>query len=246
MSYLDIHSHLIPGIDDGCEDFDQALESVIRLREAGYVGTVCTPHIWPELFPGNTPAHVQGLTLHLQRELRNRGVSYRLWPGGELRLFKGAVKWMKQHGVPTLAGSRCVLCDLWEDRWPKHADQTLDWLLDEGYTPILAHPERVNISEDAIEADLERITGKGVLLQGNFNCLTGQDGPLAAQRIRRWLRDHRYALSALDMHRPHLPGTRREGLDVLSREFTDDHVEALTAAAPRELLGLKTEADDGG
>ena len=203
---------MIPGIDDGCEDLTQSLESIDRLMAYGYVGSVCTPHIWPDLFPGNTPSHIEGLTAQLQRELDARGIGYRLWPGGELRLFKGAIKWLKQHGVPTLAGTRYVLCDLWEDRWPKHADQTLDYLLDEGYTPILAHPERMNL-DGKLPAQLTTLTARGVLLQGNFNCLTGGEGPLAAERVRRFLHEDRYALMAMDMHRPEALETRLEGLE---------------------------------
>ena len=234
---IDVHSHLLPGIDDGCEDLDQSLASVRRLTELGYVGTVCTPHVWPDLFPHNTTSHIQGLTVQLRREFESRGVSYELWPGGELRLFKGAVKWLKQHGVPTLAGSRCVLCDLWEDRWPRHADQTLDYLLEEGYTPILAHPERANIDK-GLDAQLDRLADKGVLLQGNFNCFTGREGPLAAERVRQYLQEGRYALLATDMHRPDALDTRVEGIELAVAEFGEDLVNRYTDDAPRQRLGL--------
>lgn len=235
---LDIHAHLIPGIDDGCADLDESLDAVATLRRHGYAGTVCTPHIWPELFPGNTPSHIVGLTTLLQQELDRHEVGYRLWPGGELRLFKHAIKWLKQHGVPTLADTRYVLCDLWEDRWPKHADQTLDYLLDEGYTPILAHPERMNVTR-GFEDHLDRIRGKGVLLQGNFNCFTGLEGPLAADRVRQYLRDGRYALMAMDLHRPDTLPARLEGLAMMADEFGAEAVERYTAQAPRDLLGVE-------
>lgn len=235
---IDVHSHMLPGIDDGCEDLEQSLESVVRLQAYGYVGTVCTPHIWPDLFPGNTPSHIQGLTVQLQRELKARGIDYRLWPGGELRLFKGAIKWLGQHGVPTLAGTGYVLCDLWEDRWPRHADQTLDYLLEQGYTPILAHPERMNL-DGKLPGQLDALAERGVLLQGNFNCFTGDEGHLAAERVRRFLQEDRYALMAMDMHRPDALDTRLEGLDIMSREFGIDEVDRFTQRAPWELLGLE-------
>jgi protein-tyrosine phosphatase len=234
---IDVHSHMLPGIDDGCEDIEQSLESIARLQAYGYVGSVCTPHIWPELFPGNTPSHIQGLTIQLQRELEARDIDYRLWPGGELRLFKGAIKWLQQHGVPTLAGTRYVLCDLWEDRWPRHADQTLDYLLEEGYTPILAHPERMNL-DGKLPTQLDRLAERSVLLQGNFNCFTGVEGPLAAERVRRFLHEDRYSLMAMDMHRPEVLDTRIEGLEIMAEEFGVAEVDRLTDQAPRRLLGL--------
>ena len=132
---IDVHSHMLPGIDDGCEDLNESIASIKLLTQAGYVGTICTPHLWPDLFPDNTPVNIQRWTTQLTKQLEERGIEYTLWPGGELRLFKGAIDWMKTHGVPTLADSKYVLADFWEDNWPRHVDKAFDWLLAEGYDP---------------------------------------------------------------------------------------------------------------
>ena len=145
-SRIDIHSHLLPGIDDGCASLDESLESVRRLIAAGYRGSICTPHIWPEKYAGNKTGHIEAWTKQLQLQIWDTGLDYQVWPGGELRLFEGMIDWMKQRGVPTLAGSRCVLLDYWDNDWPKWTNECFRWLLDEGYQPILAHPERLTPS----------------------------------------------------------------------------------------------------
>ena len=114
---VDIHSHMIPGIDDGCQTLDESLRSVRTLIDHGYVATICTPHIWPELFPENQIEHIAMWTRSLQEQLTAHGVDYRVYPGGEVRIYPGLLDDFKSHGVPTLAGSRYVLLDYWgEDR----------------------------------------------------------------------------------------------------------------------------------
>lgn len=229
---IDIHSHLIPGVDDGCRDLDESLTCVRRLIDAGYVGSICTPHIWGELFPENTIDHIRAWTTQLQRQLTEQGIDYRLWPGGEIRLFDKVVDWFKANEVPTLAGSKYVLADFWEQRWPKWVDRAFDWLIEEGYQPILAHPERLSINN--ADEKLGALADRGVLMQGNFRCMTGEDGFLADQLVRRYLVEQRYTFLALDMHRPDTLESRLDGLRLVEQEFSPDLATACTADAPRQ------------
>lgn len=232
---IDVHSHLIPGVDDGCQSLDESLESIAMLQAAGYTASICTPHVWPDLFPDNIPVNIARWTDDLRAELRQRGVDYAIYPGGELRLFDGVIDWMKAMGVPTLAGSRCVLCDFWEPRWPSWVDQAFDWLLAEGYQPILAHPERLSIPH-ILPEKLREVAARGVLLQGNFRCLTGEEGRLADQQIRTWLPQKCYDLLAMDMHRPDALPSRIEGMEIAQQWLGNAFVEKLTVDAPRKLI----------
>jgi protein-tyrosine phosphatase len=235
---VDVHSHLLPGVDDGCQTIDDSLACVRRLKEVGYVGSVCTPHMWPETLPGNTPAHVKPWVQSLQQAIDDAGLDYRVWPGGELRLFDGVIDWMQAHGVPTLAGSRCVLVDYWDRRWPTWAPDVFRWLKTRGYQTILAHPERLPIATeiDAIDKTLRQVEGQGVWLQGNFRCMTGEDGFVADQLVRKLVAENRYRLMALDMHGPDSLESRLDGLALAEAEFGRDAVERLTLQGPRRLI----------
>lgn len=232
---IDIHSHLLPGIDDGCADIEESLESIRQLKERGFIGTICTPHIWPDMYPQNTPQNIQARVNLLRRELHNRGVDYAIWSGGEIRLFDGIMDFFKAHGVATLGNSKLVLTDFWDERWPKNAVATYKWLIDEGYQPILAHPERYPNPED-LEKNLGELLEMGVWLQGNSRCLTGEEGLLPDKLVRKFLNNRLYRFFALDMHRPDTLLARLEGLTLLEMEYGKKTVDALLVQSPRKFI----------
>jgi len=228
-----MHSHVLPGIDDGCASVSESLESIRVLIEHGYVGTICTPHCWPNIYPGNTPTHIKMWVQDLEQEIKSAGLGYRLWPGGELRIFPEAIAWMQSHGVPALADSRYVLCDFWETRWEKWIDQTFDWLFEQGYTPILAHPERSPTKKD-YEKHLDRWADRGLLLQGNLQCFTGEAGYRPDQFVRQYMGEQRYTFLAIDMHRPDSLQGRLDGIGVAGAEYGPQVIEAMLDTRVRE------------
>jgi len=236
---IDIHSHMIPGVDDGCESFADSIKSIQMLQQAGYVGTVCTPHLWPELFPENTAGNIRRWVADLSQRIDDEGIDYQLWPGGELRIFNECIDWLKANGVPTIADTKYVLADFWTDEWPAYVDEVFDWLMAEGYRPILAHPERIGL-KDGLEKHLDALTARGVLMQGNFRCMTGEDGYLPDQRVRRYLDEGRYWIMALDMHRPSDLSDRLDGLNMVTQEYGQATADLMTIQRPRELLATIT------
>jgi protein-tyrosine phosphatase len=232
---IDIHSHVLPGIDDGCTTVAESIESIRRLKENGYVGTICTPHCWPNNYPHITPTHIAAWRDALADELDRAEIEYRLWTGGELRIYPGAIRWMQANGVPTLADSRCVLCDFWEPKWREWMDETFDWLIGEGYQPILAHPER-SPTHDDYEGHLDRLAGKGILLQGNLRCFTGEEGHYPDRAVRQYMEEGRYALLALDMHRPAALQGRLDGIEIASSEYGSDRINAMIDDEVRRLI----------
>jgi len=232
---IDIHTHLLPAIDDGCTLPEQAITTIRALIERGYSTCVCTPHIWPDIFPGNTPQNIAYWTEQLSKRLAEEQVAFQLLPGGEARLFKDAVRWMKNHGVPTLGPSKAVLLDTWDDGFPKHAYKTLDWLLAEGYRPVLAHPERSRMGT-GFASILERLAGQGVLIQGNLMPFAGHDLPGSEDLAWRFLEEGRYDILALDLHRPNTLDNRLAGLDLVEKRIGSAALDRLIAENPRRLL----------
>lgn len=235
---VDLHCHLIPEVDDGCVSLDDTLDCISQFIERGFSASICTPHVMPSLFPDNTPANIAEWTNLLQEAVNDAGLDYRLLPGGELRIAGGMTDWMNEHGVPTLAGGRHVLIDLWEGDWPEAGDEICRYLLNRGYTPILAHPERMPLADDVIEKLLGRLAAMGVWLQGNFNSLAGGEGPVAAVRAGRWLREGRYALLASDAHKPRELEGRFEGLAMAEIEAGPEILQQLLVDRPRQIVGM--------
>jgi len=232
---IDIHSHMLWGIDDGCQLPEESFQCLDMLRDAGFVATICTPHIWPELFPDNIPENITGWTNQLRQRFYEAGSAYQLFPGGEVRLHARVLDWFKRHGVPTLAGTDDVLMDFWEPVWPAWLDPVVDWLLDRGYRPILAHPERIGRQAGLLD-NLRRLSDRGVLLQGNCLPFTGAEGPHPVEVMRHLLAEQRYDFLALDMHGPDSLPDRLEGLAMLEQEIGQAEVDRLMSEAPRRLL----------
>lgn len=232
---LDIHSHLLPAVDDGCADVQESIDCVRRLQAAGFVGSICTPHVYPD---DPTCIQLEDIRQHvatLARRLTEQGLDYRLWPGGELRVYNGIIDWLKHHEVPTLAGSRCVLMDFWAYKWPKWAKKVFEWLVENRYQPILAHPERLHCTR-ALDKQLAQLAQKGVWLQGNFRCMTGEDGYEPDLWVRRLISENRYRFMALDMHGLDSLEGRLDGMHLVEAEFGRATLDRFTVEAPRQLI----------
>lgn len=232
---IDIHSHLLPGIDDGCQTLEESIDCIHQLKAKGYTGTICTPHVWPEYYPNITPDNVATWVGQFTEALKQQGVDYQVWPGGELRVFPDVIAWMQMYGVPTLAGSRCVMFDYWDNKWPRWLPKVIEWLIAEGYQPILAHPERIAATVKQPKK-LHDLIEMGVWLQGNFRSMTGEEGYLADQVVRQFIKEQRFQFMAMDMHdAASLPG-RFDGMALVAEEFGEHLVDYFTIEAPRKLI----------
>src|SRR5687768_8566762 len=82
---IDVHSHLLPGCDDGCRTLAESIDCAKVMVAAGYTHSFCTPHVWPNL-PDNSVEKIPRQTAVLQSALDDAGVPLRLIPGGEINL----------------------------------------------------------------------------------------------------------------------------------------------------------------
>lgn len=235
---IDLHSHLLPGIDDGCETSEESLACIRRLIEQGYVGAVCTPHVTRESFPENTPALIADEVVELQQAVADAGLAFQLWPGGEVRLTASTVAWLEEAGVPTLGQGRTVLVDYWGRSWPPYAMPTCRWLIDRGYDVLLAHPERMEFLPDELAKILAEVQELGVRLQGNLNSLAGHEGADALRWSQQLLTDGRYLALGSDVHGPDGIGSRIKGIERAIEWVGAERVVELLETAPRRMLGL--------
>jgi protein-tyrosine phosphatase len=233
---IDLHSHILPGIDDGCRTVEDSLACVRSLVEHGFRGTICTPHMAIDAFADNTPKNVAHCVELLQNAFEAAGLAYQLWPGGELRIAEDTLSWMREHGVPTLGPSRYVLVDYWGSYWPAYADRVIEQLLQDEHHPILAHPERMDLDDREWDSVLDRLQQDGVWLQGNLRCIAGREGPRVGQRAQRLLAEDRYRLLATDMHGPTDLADRLAGLQVAEETIGAAQLQELLAHTARQIL----------
>jgi tyrosine-protein phosphatase YwqE len=114
-------------------------------------------------------------------------------------------------------------------------------LLAHDYQPVLAHPERMDFTDDEFDRVLGALESRGVWLQGNLRCLTGLEGARSMQRIERLLGERRYHMLATDVHGPDDLGERLAGLAVARERLGEEEVGRLLEQRAAKLLGGVSE-----
>jgi protein-tyrosine phosphatase len=169
---VDMHSHLIPGIDDGTQSIDQSLEIIKKFRDLGYEKIITTPHIMGDFYK-NTPENIgQGLQL-LKEAISKNHISISIEAAAEYYLDEFFVKDLKsEKKLLTFGKNRILLFELPFISPPIQMDEAIFIMQTQGYKPLLAHPERYQFYQGNIN-DLKKLREKGVLLQINLSSLLG-------------------------------------------------------------------------
>lgn len=170
----DMHSHLLPGLDDGAETVEQSVELVLAMQKLGYHKLIMTPHIMGDFYR-NTPTGVQASLKLLRQSVAAAGVTgMTLECAAEYYLDEWfGQKLQAEEPLLSFGGAnRYVLVETSYINEPFNFSETMFQLKAAGYQPVLAHPERYTYLYGKF-ADLEAIRENGVLLQVNLNSLVG-------------------------------------------------------------------------
>ena len=231
---IDVHTHLLPGIDDGCKTIDESLACARILVQAGYTHAFCTPHIWPS--NTNSVESIPPQVARLQAQFDAEGIALHLIPGGEINLSPDYASTTAPDQVVTYAMARkFALIDMWHEKIPGYVAPSVRWLQSLGLTVILAHPERMRAAqEDAAVIDF--FTDLGVLFQGNLQCFSDTVTLQTRNTAERLLRENRYFLLGSDLHTLESLPPRLAGLERARELAGDDLIDRLTRENPRQLL----------
>ena len=231
---IDVHSHLLPGVDDGCKTVQESVQCARVMADAGYTHSFCTPHVWPHL-KNNTVKNIPLLTARLQEALDLAGVRLNLIPGGELNLRPDTHETPADALVSYGMRRKYVLVDLWADTLPAFFDRGVRWLQAQGVKVILAHPERMTAVQNQPEL-ADRFAEMGVLLQGNLHCFSDPLHAATRRTAERLLLEGRYFLLGSDLHNYASLPQRLEGLKRAIDLVGAETVDRLTIENPRRLL----------
>lgn len=195
---IDLHCHLLPGIDDGAPDLATSLRMARIAAEDGIAVVSCTPHIYPGLYENTGPA-IRRAVLELQARIDEADIALRLTHGADVHLVPDLVGGLGNGRLPRLHDSHYFLLEPPHHVAPPRLEETVFELLATGYVPIITHPERLSWIEEryAVFVDLVR---RGAWLQVTAGSLTGRFGTTARYWGERLLDEGLVHILATDAH----------------------------------------------
>lgn len=195
---IDLHCHLLPGIDDGAPNLATSLAMARIAAKDGITVTACTPHIYPGMYENNGPA-IRRAVAELQNQLDEAGIPLRLTSGADTHIARDLVAGLRSGRVPSLHDSRYFLLEPPHHVAPPRLAETVFDLLAAGYVPVITHPERLSWIEDRYETFVE-LARQGAWLQVTAGSLTGRFGEAARYWGERLLDEGWVHILATDSH----------------------------------------------
>ena len=170
----DLHSHILPNIDDGAKNIDMSLAMLQIAADNGTKGIAATPHVIEgEWLPAWDRILTECETL--QQAAQNAGIDLPIYPGGEVAIYRDILDRLKGPGAYCINGGRYLLVELPATHSPSFTEEFFFTLQTRGITPILAHPERHPELAKKPEI-LAQWISTGVLTQMNGTSITGLMG----------------------------------------------------------------------
>lgn len=231
VAVVDLHTHVLPGLDDGARDLAEAVAIVRAMAEDGVRIVVATPHVRHD-YP-TTPDQMEAALGSLRDAVEAAGIEVELRSGGEISLSTlegldaGALARFGLGGNPHL-----LLLEFPYHGWPLSLVSDCARLLQSGTVPVIAHPER-NAAVTNHLRELGRIVRAGGVVQLTAAAVDGRLGRSAATRARLLLDLELAHVIASDAHSP---GVREAGLSSAAAEAGGELGHWLTSAAPAALL----------
>ncbi len=195
----DLHSHLLPGLDDGVTEMEEALELMEAFAQMGYRRIITTPHVSGERYP-NTSNAIREKARETKEAVRKAGLPIEFHAAAEYMLDENFARLLKDNDLLTLDEEGHILVEMSFLHPPLALNKYLFDLQGKGYKPILAHPERYPFYHLKLE-DYQHLKQLGCFFQTNILSITGHYGPDVQQSALLLLKHQMVDFLGTDAHR---------------------------------------------
>lgn len=198
---IDIHCHILPGIDDGAKSLADSFVMLQNAIQAGIHEIILTPHYIKNSRYDTDNAAKRKLVSELNALIKKNHLDIKVHLGNEIFLDDNILDSLKHGQAATLAKSRYVLVEL-----PVHSEtlnsiSIMFELVSNGYVPIIAHPERYEYFQND-PSRIEKYFEIGCLAQGDYRSLLGKYGRHAKRTLKYLIKHHQIDFLASDVHHP--------------------------------------------
>lgn len=234
---IDIHSHVLPGMDDGANDVAEALAMLRAAEGAGVKAIAATPHIYDVSRP-DLGREVDAAVRKLRREAAEEGIGVEIFSGGELVMEPGLAELVARNPQITLGGlGKYVLVEFSMFQVPPFAGQVVSEMKEAGLVPVIAHPTRswgVVSTPELVRELVER----GAMVQINTGSLLGRFGGSARDAALFLLEEGLAHVVASDCHSVEAVGMFVEGIEVIRNVLGDEAARRMSVELPAEMIGF--------
>lgn len=232
---IDLHTHILPGIDDGAKTLEVSLEMARMAVSDGTSIMACTPHIYPGLYMNDSPG-IHAARDKLQQALDVFHIPLKLVVGADAHLVPELLEGLTTGRVPTLNGSRYFLLEPSHHVAPPHFENSVFQIMAAGYVPVITHPERLGWIEHHYPAFLE-LARRGAWLQLTAGSIVGTFGKSARYWSERLLGDGMVHLIASDAHNTSKRNpAMSDALPTLESALGNEEARRLVWDRPRAIL----------
>lgn len=179
----DIHSHFIPGIDDGAQTMEDSIAMLSAMRDFGYKKVITTPHIMSDGYR-NTPEIINSGLGQLKTAVKEAGIDIQVEAAAEYYLDFDFEKKLKSGNVLTF-GEKYLLWEIPFINPPDNVNEIAFEMGTRSYRPVLAHVERYGFWQHNFEK-YEELADRGIFLQMNINSVTGHYS-MQTRKVAQWL-----------------------------------------------------------
>lgn len=207
---VDIHSHLLPGIDDGVNDIDESMDVIKAFVAMGYRKLITTPHIMSDFY-ANTPDIIRSKLLEVQKRIKEEGIDIEIEAAAEYYLDEYFVNLLEEQNELLTFSDNYLLFETGFMNEPAQLKEVVFVLKSNGYQPVMAHPERYLYLHNNFEL-IEDLVQRGVLLQINAISLVGYYSKPVKKLAEKLIDKEMISFVGSDCHNFHYANALRDAM----------------------------------
>lgn len=232
---IDIHSHLLYGVDDGAKTIEDSISILSDLKDLGYTDVILTPHYIKDSHYDSTRSENLKRLKVLREELQNNNININVYLGNEIYIDDDIEDFLNNNVISSLNDSNFLLIELpMSGEYPNYKE-IFNYLIKKNYNVILAHPERYMAFQKDF-SKIEELSEIGVYFQCNIESIVGRYGKTAKKTIKKILKAHKINFLATDIHHKRNKEDFLKAKKLILKYITKEEFNILTYENPSKII----------
>ncbi len=228
---IDFHSHILPNIDDGSRSLNETIHILKEAQKAGFTKIISTSHYIDGYYEANEDQRAK-----LLNEVKENFQGMELYLGNEIYITNQMTELLSEKKASTINNSKYVLFELPMNTKAMDVKEVVFRLMEKGYVPIIAHPERYKYVKENIEY-VRELADMGVLFQSNYGSSIGMYGKKAQKTQKKLLEEGLIQFFGSDVHTVEQVYTKMPKiLKKLRKIISEEELEQFSTVNPQKVL----------